>query len=92
MRPADVFGIVVRTVGWLAVFNGGWWLLLGLKDLAISQAMDSGKLEVFVWGVLCVLAGLIQVRLADRIARFAYPGMANATAEGVKEVERRRAA
>ena len=75
MKPQDVFGIVVRSLGLLCLGYGFQyivsWVFLALKQNVPAEGWAS--FNYLVIGLVCVAAGLFLLRKARLIIRFAYP-------------------
>jgi len=80
MKPSDLFGVVVRTIGILIVlyslydFGGGFDYYLE-NLLSSGQDGDSGSastLTYFVFGVPEFIVGVLCFFLADWIVKLAY--------------------
>jgi hypothetical protein len=66
IKPSDVFGIVVRTVGLL--------LLLGVAILSLPLRGPYNVAELIVFGFPTLVVGLWLLRGAPLLVSFAYPG------------------
>jgi hypothetical protein len=70
MKPSDIFGIVVRTVGLVIALVGLWtvgWAILNLVG------GGPGTVALLVSGVPELLVGLWLIRGAEPLVRFAFP-------------------
>jgi hypothetical protein len=73
MRPEDVFGIIVRTIGLLLMLS---WLII------IWMAVASGSaFALLIAFVICTLGGYL-LRGAPHVVAFAYPPQAMDRAVG----------
>ncbi len=63
MRPAEMFGVVVRSIGFLAMLSGASSTLMGL----IAPAMLIVSIPSLLVGWWLMRSG------ADLVVRFAYP-------------------
>ena len=71
MRPSELFGVVVRTIGLLAVLSAAWAMLLA--TLAVVGG-GPGANAMLLAGIPMLLVGLWLLRGgADSLVRFAYP-------------------
>jgi hypothetical protein len=71
MRPPEMFGVVVRTIGLLLVLSGAWGLLLG--TLVVVLGGPNANVVLFS-GIPMLLTGLwLLGRGADALVEFAYP-------------------
>jgi hypothetical protein len=72
MKPADVFGVAVRTIGLLVILAAVWAIFLG--TLAIVGGGPGQVAGLLFFGIPALIVGLILLRGgADAIVRFAYP-------------------
>jgi hypothetical protein len=78
MKPAEVFGVIVRTVGLLIVFEA-LWRAVGNLEVALEPPFPSGA-EGNAWTIpflimqfLALLAGCACFFAADTIVRWSYP-------------------
>jgi hypothetical protein len=80
MKPSELFGVVVRTIGFLVVLYGLWNLWAGFENifenmLSVSEGSDADlplSLPYFAFGVPSLLLGIICFFLADWIVKLAY--------------------
>ena len=75
MKPSDVFGIIVRTVGLFAMINGAWYLVFALSqqtDVLTGRPAEETK-AYFVSGVPFLIGGCLLMRAADWFVSFSYP-------------------
>jgi hypothetical protein len=75
MKPNELFGVIVRTVGLLCLIYGGWYLLYWVAlnpDLFKGQDLDGARLYL-TSGVAFVLAGAFLMRGAHWFVNFSYP-------------------
>jgi hypothetical protein len=80
MKPSDLFGVAVRTIGLLIILYSLYDFLGGFDTffenlLPSNQDSNSGTastLSYFVFGVPEFIAGLLCFFLADWIVRLAY--------------------
>ena len=81
MKPKDVFGIIIRTMGLILIIYGLWYLLFGLLQLiGCEQEQRAGELlgDFLFGGILIVIAKYF-LRGAPRLLNFCYPGEAEKT-------------
>ncbi len=71
MKPSDVFGIVVRTVGLLITLTALWSIGWALLSLAGGGPGNAAGLLIF--GIPELLIGLWLLRGAKPLVRFAFP-------------------
>jgi hypothetical protein len=71
MKPPDVFGIVVRTLGLLLVLGVAPCLLLAILSLALGGPYNVAELLIF--GLPTLVVGLWLLRGAPLLVSFAYP-------------------
>jgi hypothetical protein len=80
MKPSDLFGVVIRTVGFLVILYSLYDFLGGFDNffenlLSSSSGGDSSStstLSYFVFGVPEFIAGVLCFFLADWIVKLAY--------------------
>jgi len=80
MKPSDLFGVTVRTIGLLIILYSLYDFLGGFDNffenlLPSNQDNNSGTastLSYFVFGIPEFIAGLLCFFLADWIVRLAY--------------------
>ncbi len=81
MKASDVFGLIVRTIGFCVLLWGGAYVLGGtlwavglLHDAFLGPATD-----FLVYGLACVIAGLGLLRSASWFVSFSYPNDGNSS-------------
>jgi len=80
MKPSDLFGVVVRSIGFFVILYSLYDFLGGFDNfvenlLSSSSGGDSGSastLSYFVFGVPEFIAGVLCFFLADWIVKLAY--------------------
>lgn len=80
MKPSELFGVVIRTIGFLIILYSLYDILGGFDTffenlLSGGQGSDSGSvstLSYFVFGVPEFIVGVLLFFLADWIVRLAY--------------------
>jgi len=81
MKPSELFGVVVRTTGFLVVLYGLWNVWAGVENvvenlLPANQGSDAGdlpsSLSYFAFGVPAFGLGAIFFFFADWIVKLAY--------------------
>ena len=80
MKPSELFGVIVRTIGILVILYGLWNIWAGCETifesiLPVSEGDESGlssSLAYFAFGVPSVLLGAVCFFLADPIVKLAY--------------------
>lgn len=80
MKPSELFGVVIRTIGLLIILYSLYDFLGGFDNfienlLAGGQDSDSGStstLTYFVFGVPEFISGVLLFFLADWIVKLAY--------------------
>ena len=79
MKPSELFGVVIRTIGFLIVLYGLYDFLGGFdnffENLLSGPGGDSNSastLSYFVFGVPEFIAGVLCFFLADAIVKLAY--------------------
>ncbi len=78
MKPDDIFGIIVRTIGVLLLLLGLWYLTFGLAEaigIVAGETPDEAKL-LFVTATSAITIALFLIRAAHWIVRFSYPANA----------------
>lgn len=74
MKPAEVFGIVVRTAGLGSVINGWWWVLqAGIGQAFDSKPHEGATTEALLWGTTWIVGGLVTLRFPGLFVGIAYP-------------------
>ena len=71
MKPSDIFGIVVRTVGLVIALMGLW--TIGWAIVNLVGGGPGGAVGLLVPGILELLAGLWLLRGAKPLVHFAFP-------------------
>jgi len=64
MKPSELYGVVVRTIGLLMVLSGAWMALVGTLTVGLGA---------LIFGTLALSVGLWLLRGAESFVRFAYP-------------------
>jgi hypothetical protein len=80
MKPSELFGVVVRTIGFLVILYGLWNVWGGFEIIVenILPLNGSGEgdlvssLVYFAYGVPSVVVGVLCFFLADWIVKLAY--------------------
>ena len=80
MKPSELFGVIVRTIGFLIVIYGLWNVWAGVENtfenlLPVSEGSDAdlpSSLPYFTFGVPALVLGIICFFLADWIVKLAY--------------------
>jgi hypothetical protein len=75
MKPTDLFGVIVRTIGMLLLINGVWYLVYGLLEGAgaIPESQPEGATLYFASGLPFLIGGCFMMRGAEWLVRFCYP-------------------
>jgi len=71
MKPSDVFGVVVRTVGLVVTLMGLWRIGYAILDLVGGG--PGGAAGLLITGVPELLVGLWLLRGAKPLVQFAFP-------------------
>ena len=71
MKPSEVFGIVVRTVGLLMTLIAAAQILVGTLHLVLGGPMN--PISLLVFAIPALLVGLWFLRGAESLVRFAFP-------------------
>ena len=71
MKPEEVFGIIVRTIGLLMLIPASLSAAYGLLGLLMGGPAQT--IVTLVFSVPAVLVGLWMVRGAESLVEFAYP-------------------
>ncbi len=82
MKASELFGVVVRTTGFLIIIYSLWNVWAGFDNvfeniLQINQGSDAevpSSISYFVFGVPGLVLGAIFFFLADWIVKLAYRG------------------
>jgi hypothetical protein len=80
MKPSELFGVVIRMIGFLVILYGLWNVWAGFENIFenILPANQSGdadlpsSLSYFAFGVPALLFGAICFFCADWIVKLAY--------------------
>jgi hypothetical protein len=81
MKPSELFGVVVRTAGFLVILYSLWNLWAGVENvvenfLPANQGSDGGdlpsSLSYFAFGVPAFVLGAVLFFFADWIVKLAY--------------------
>ena len=80
MKPSELFGVVVRTIGFLVILYGLWNVWGGFENVfenilpmnANSDADLPSSLAYFAFGIPSLALGAICFFLADWIVKLAY--------------------
>ncbi len=74
MRPAQVFGIIVRVFGLSLFIYSVWYLVYGFATLlGLPEAHSGYGIAYFISGVTFLVLSLYLLRGAPHILRFSYP-------------------
>ena len=74
MRPAQVFGIIVREFMLVLFIYSVWYLVYGIATLLGLPEQQSGfRVGYFLSGVTFLLLSLYLLQGAPHILRFSYP-------------------
>ena len=80
MKPSELFGVVVRTIGFLVILYGLWNVWGGFENifeniLPVNESADGdlpSSLSYFAFGVPALVLGAICFFLANGIVKLAY--------------------
>jgi hypothetical protein len=80
MKPSELFGVVVRTIGFLVILYGLWNVWAGFENifenlLPTNESGDAdlpSSLPYLAFGVLSLILGAVCFFLADWIVKLAY--------------------
>lgn len=77
MKPFELFGVLVRTAGFLIVLYGMWELWGGAENvvenfLSSDNGEQTSSFSFFADGVPALVVGVLIFFLADWIVRLAY--------------------
>ena len=75
MKASDVFGVVVRTIGFCLLLIAPWYVIYGFVELGgwIPEERAGETLAMFVTSLSFAAVGLAALRGASRFVRFSYP-------------------
>jgi len=75
MKPSDIFGLIVRTLGVCLFLWSIWYFVFGLAE-AVGLVTDTPgeKTSYFVTGVPGIIVAVVLMRCAPWFVRFSYPG------------------
>lgn len=72
MKPSELFGVVVRTIGLLVLLSAVWATFLG--SLGVALGGPGQTVGMLFFGIPALLIGLWLMRSgAHALVRFAYP-------------------
>ena len=76
MKPSELFGVFVRTVGLLIVLFGVWEVWGGFENV-VENLLSSGddqtsSFSFFAFGIPEIVAGLLIFFLAEWVVRLGY--------------------
>lgn len=71
MKPSELFGVMVRTIGLLLVLSSAWGLFFAGLNLVLGGPGNVAGMVIMGVPVFCV--GLWLLRGAESFVRFAYP-------------------
>jgi hypothetical protein len=73
MRPCDIFGVVVRTIGFLIMIASLWQIFIGVDmSIAVPGNPAFSETPLFLMQLLGFVFGLACLLGADAIVRIAY--------------------
>jgi hypothetical protein len=72
MKPQDVFGVVVRTFGLIALVASAFYCNSAVAGWLDSAESNTSPRQYAVTAILLFCAGLYLIRGAPRLVRFAY--------------------
>ena len=80
MKPSELFGVVVRMIGFLVILYGLWNVWAGFENIFENMlpTSESGgadlpsSLSYFAFGVPALMLGTVCFFLADWIVKLAY--------------------
>jgi hypothetical protein len=80
MKPSELFGVVVRTIGFLVILYGLWNVWAGFENIfenimAPNEGGDAdlpSSLAYFAFGVPSLMLGAVCFFLADWVVKLAY--------------------
>jgi hypothetical protein len=80
MKPSELFGVVVRTIGFLVILYGLWNVWAGFENifenlLTPNEGGDAelpSSLPYFAFGVPSLMLGTVCFFLADWVVKLAY--------------------
>jgi hypothetical protein len=80
MKPSELFGVVIRTIGFLVILYGLWNVWAGFENifeniLTPNEGGDAdlpSSLSYFAFGIPSLILGAVCFFLADWIVKLAY--------------------
>ncbi len=72
MKPVELFGVIVRTVGLLITVGAMFWIFVATVHLILERPV-SLVLEVYLYGVPGLFVGLYFLSGAELLVRSVYP-------------------
>jgi len=75
MKPSQVFGIIIRTIGLSLLVYSVWYLVYGIATVAggFPETHVGYKAAYFLSGITFLIVSLYFLRGAPHILRFSYP-------------------
>jgi hypothetical protein len=85
MKPSDVFGIVVRTIGVFVLLWGCWHLIYGIAEAIgiVAEEQRGEMIAYLITGIGSALMAVVLMRCASWFVRFSYPKGERSTQESV---------
>lgn len=89
MKPSDIFGIIVRTIGVLLLLYGLWYLVFAVAEvlgIVAAETPDEAKL-LFLNAASAIVVALTLMRAASWFVRFSYPDDNSLRESAVSSIE-----
>jgi hypothetical protein len=72
MKPSELFGVVVRSVGLLLVLSAMWTLPWGILGWVAGGPTEGGGIVMTIFGLATMLLGIWLLRGASGLAAAVY--------------------
>jgi hypothetical protein len=72
LNAQELFGVAVRTIGLGAIAYGVWYFMWAFYS-SLNPLLRNAIIDYCVSALTLIVIGLVMVRSADSIVRFAYP-------------------
>jgi hypothetical protein len=75
MKPSDLFGVIVRTIGLLAIIQGVWYSVYAfLQGAGVLSETEVDETKMYLAsGIPLLCGGCLLLRGADWFVKFSYP-------------------
>ncbi len=74
MKACDIFGIILRTLAVIILLYGLWCLMFAITTAWVLRENSPSEMTTYLTsGIPLPIIGLLLLRYARQIVRFAYP-------------------